>query len=136
MKYPTILLLCALLFGTLVNIAPAEPVIYPLEPPDRSSPRATLKTFLDETNKAVDAFKAGDRDKARSLGERAARCLNLDNDPPALRYVMGFYGVLYLKETLDRIEIPPYEDIPDANAVKADKGASWTVPHTEITIAE
>ncbi|MEW6113429.1 MAG: mechanosensitive ion channel family protein [Thermodesulfobacteriota bacterium] len=127
-------LLCALSFGMAGNIAEAGQAVHPLAPPDTSSPRATLKTFLDETNRAVQAFKRGQRAEARRLGERAARCFNLEKEPPSLRYVIGFYGVLYLKETLDRIEIPPYEEIPDAQAVRTEKLTSWTVPYTEITI--
>ena len=39
-----------------------------------------------------------------------------------------------LIEILDRIEIPPEEAIPDADAVKADNLTHWTIPHTEITL--
>ena len=35
----------------------ADQTVYPLEPPDRSSPRATLQTFLDIMNKAVSHTK-------------------------------------------------------------------------------
>jgi MscS family membrane protein len=109
--------------------------MHPLAPPDTSSPRATLKTFLDNMNDAVKAYKEGQRDNARHLAERAARCLNLEKQPPALRYVLGFYATLYLKETLDRIDLPPYDEIPDAKAVRTEKISVWTIPFTEITIA-
>ena len=36
----------------------ADQSLYPLEPADRSSPRATLQTFLDDMNKAVEEYKA------------------------------------------------------------------------------
>ncbi len=49
---------CLLLLWVSTNIAGAAQAIHPLAPPDRSSPRATLKTFLDSTNKAVEAFNA------------------------------------------------------------------------------
>ena len=107
----------------------------PLEPPDRSSPRATLNTFLSETNQAVASYKGGHRDEALAFLERASRCLNLEKEPPAIRHMMGFYTTLYLKETLDRIEIPPIEEIPDTKAVETEKMTSWTLPYTEITIA-
>ena len=109
--------------------------IHPLAPPDTSSPRATLNTFLTEMNKAVDAHKAGHRDQARALLDRAVRCLNLDAEPPALRPVLGLYAALYLKETLDRIDIPPFDQVPDAKAIETEKLTGWTIPYTEITIA-
>jgi len=135
MRRVVITILSVLVFGLLGNAAAVAQEVHPLEPPDRSSPRATLKTFLDEANKAVQAFKEGRRDEARKLGERATRCLNLEKEPPPLRHVVGFFTALYLKETLDRISIPPYEDIPDRQAVKSEKLTSWTVPYTEITIS-
>ncbi len=135
MRFFMFSIFCVLLFGMLGATADAAQAIHPLEPPDRSSPRATLKTFLDEMNKAVQGFKGGRSDDARALVNRAMLCLNLEKEPPALKHVIGIYAALYLKETLDRIEIPPYEEIPDAKAVKAEKMTSWTVPYTEIAIA-
>jgi len=65
--------------------AEAAQTPHPLAPPDTSSPRATLNTFLNEMNKAVEAYKDGHRDQARAFLDRAVRCLNLDAEPPALR---------------------------------------------------
>lgn len=124
-------LLALCFFGTTAG---ATGQVHPLAPPDTSSPMVTLKTFLDTVNDAVRAYKAGRKDEAVDLAQRAARCLNLEKEPPALRYVLGFYTALYLKETLDRIEIPPYDRIPDAQTVRSDKISSWTIPYTEITI--
>jgi MscS family membrane protein len=39
-----------------------------------------------------------------------------------------------LKEVLDRIELPPATEIPDAEGVAADKLTRWRVPGTEITL--
>lgn len=129
------LIVVALLFLSICgNKAAADPV-HPLAPPDTSSPRATLSTFLNTVNEAVAAYKAGDEDQAVSLAERASRCLNLEEEPPALHYVVGLTSALYLKEVLDRIEIPPYEEIPDAEAIRKGKLKGWTIPYTEITIA-
>ncbi len=127
--------LFALFFGIVTNVGQAALPIHPLAPPDTSSPRATLNTFLDNMNSAVQAYKAGNRKEARSFARRAARCLNLNDEPPALMNVLALYAVLYLKETLDRIEIPPEDQIPDAKEIKSEKISSWTIPFTEITIA-
>lgn len=128
-------MLYLLLIATCPGTAKADQALHPLAPPDTSSPRATLSTFLDETNKAVSAFKNGHRDEALAFLRRSERCLNLEAEPPAIRNVLGFYAALYLKETLDRIDIPPFEQIPDTAAVEAQKLSSWTLPFTEITIA-
>jgi MscS family membrane protein len=126
---------CLLALCFFGNTAGAAKAVHPLAPPDTSRPRATLKTFLENANDAVHAYKAGHKDEAIALAKRAAQCLNLEKEPPALRYVMGFYATLYLKETLDRIEIPPFDEIPDAKTLRTEKASSWTIPFTEITIA-
>ena len=114
--------------------AAAAQAVHPLAPPDTSSPRATLNTFLEEMNKAVSSYKAGHRDQAFDFLNRGVRCLNLDTEAPATRPVLGLYAALYLKETLDRIDFPPLEEIPDAKTAITEKLTSWTVPYTEITI--
>ena len=113
----------------------ADQSLYPLEPADRSSPRATLQTFLDDMNKAVEEYKAYHGGEASNFARRAAQCLDLESKPPAMRDTLGFESVIYLKEILDRIDIPPVDEIPDKKDVKTDKLDSWTIPHTEITIA-
>ena len=128
-------MLCSLILGICGNSADATEALHPLAPPDASSPRATLNTFLDQMNKAVDAYKAGHRKQARAFLNRSVRCLNLDAEPPAIRPVLGLYSSLYLKETLDRIDVPPLEEVPDAKTSETEKLTSWTIPYTEITIA-
>ena len=135
MRLFTLSILCVLLIGVLGNISGAAQVLHPLAPPDRSSPRATLKTFLDSMNKAVEAVKRGHRDEVRSLIEPAIGCLNLEKEAPYLSHVVGFSSALCLKEVLDRIEIPADEDIPDEKTIQTQKISSWTIPYTEITIA-
>ena len=63
--------------------------------------------------------------------------------PPAARFQLGRDGIVYLYEVLSRIELPPEADIPDAaayadagdNKEADEKPVSWTIPHTEITLA-
>ncbi|MGP8284167.1 MAG: mechanosensitive ion channel family protein [Desulfomonilaceae bacterium] len=130
-----ILLLCAAFLGMFGHLAVADRSLHPLQPPDRSSPSATLKTFLDDMNQAVQAYNEGHRDQVVAHVFRAVRCLDLSAEPPAIRQPLGVHAALYLKETLDRIEIPPYDQIPDAEEVQAKKISSWTLPYTEIKIA-
>ncbi|MFH0824572.1 MAG: mechanosensitive ion channel family protein [Pseudomonadota bacterium] len=128
-------LMCLLLLWIFGSAAEATQAEHPLAPPDTSSPRATLKTFLDNMNEAVHAYRSGHREEAVDLAGRASVCLSLEKDPPALRHIMGFRACIYLKETLDRIDIPPDDEIPDAGMVRPHNVAYWTVPFTEITIS-
>jgi MscS family membrane protein len=131
----SVTLSCLLLLWICGSIGATAQAVHPLAPPDTSSPRATLKTFLDSTNSAVEAYKRGNTDEARALMEPAIGCLNLEKDPPEIRHALGMHSAIYLKEVLDRIQLPPDEEIPDEKTVQTQKISSWTIPYTEITIA-
>lgn len=119
--------------------------LYPLKPPDRSSPRATLRTFL-ESGDAVAAFVAGEYMSAptragfsrlRSLARVAVGCLDLSEIPPAARDKLGLHAAMAIYETLSKIEIPPLDQIPDADQLKslaANDPPRWVIPNTEITL--
>ena len=117
----------------LTTSATASTTEHPLGPPDRSSPRATLATFLDSIDRAWDLFSADDPGFQEPF--RSARgCLDLSQIPPLVLQEVSAESALILKEVLDRIEMPVDEEIPDATAVY-DLGLSrWTIPHTEITL--
>ena len=112
-----------------------DQVMNSLAPPDRSSPRATLKTFLDSMNAALEAYKNGRREAAKTLIVPALECLNLEHEPPALKKAVGIDAALYLKEVLDRVTLPPRDDIPDSKAVQTGHVSRWTIPRTEITLS-
>jgi len=145
------LYLCMLLLVMCLPVAGNADARHPLEPLDLSSPRATLNTFLmtgDDYLRLVrdEYWDTPSRQAAARLhemGARAERTLDLSAAPPAARFGMGRDEVIYLYEVLSRIELPPESQIPDASAYadtgidkKSDgKTESWTIPHTEITIA-
>lgn len=129
------ILLVAILFCLHPGALRADQSHYPLEPPDNSSPRATIQTFLDTINKAVKLYRNGERPQATDLATRAALSLDLESTPPAIRGILGFESVIYLKEILDRIELPPLDKIPDKDEVKKSHLTTWTIPHTEINLA-
>jgi len=123
---------------------------HPLEPPDLSSPRATLNTFLTTGDAYLRLLREQYWEtpsratvaRLRALGARAERALDLSQTPPAARFDMGRDEVVYLYEVLSRIELPPAAQIPDAAAYAgaggdetSGKPPSWTIPHTEITLA-
>jgi MscS family membrane protein len=128
------LALCALVSGLSAGIGYADDALFPLEPVDVSSPRATLESFVQDNRKAATAYMSGNLREAKFYVKRLSRCLNLDKELPDLRQAIGFESILYLAEVLHRIEMPPFTDIPDQQAVQDQKITSWTIPHTPITI--
>jgi len=108
----------------------------PLKPPDTSSPRTTLHSFLDNMNRchrilmgahglnaATHGFLTPDSvrymaELAEQYFERSVYCLNLSEVPMAFRRERGYEAALQLKEVLDRIELPPDSLIPDEQAME------------------
>ncbi len=124
-----------LLAGLLVlsaTSAHASPK-HPLEPLDRSSPRATLTSFIESLDRAWDLYSAGDPGY-RSVFRETRDCLDLSDVPPLVFDEASARAALLLKEVLDRIELPPFIEIPDAATVGELGLERWTIPHTEITL--
>jgi len=106
---------------------------HPLQPPDRSSPRATISTFVNSIDQAWELFSANDPDFQGPFRD-ARGCLDLSQIPPLVLHEVSAESTLVLKEVLDRIELPVEDEIPDAAAVKELGISRWTIPHTEITL--
>ena len=138
-------LLATWVFLSAAFIALGQEPANPLQPPDRSSPRAALKTFLDSAD-AVGNFAANDylRSPSRakfqhlnSLVGTVAECLDLSELPPAARNKSGRAAAMYLYETLNRIQLPPFDEIPDAAQLSQPAGTNamrWMIPNTEIVL--
>ncbi len=145
--------LALLVLQTSLTAAPL--VKRPLAPPDTSSPQATLRSFVENVNESYQILMTAYDQYLKEPGpfpstsvreqvkqaeiffERAEGCLNLSKIPPRLKHDVALEGTLLLKGILDRIEVPTYAEIPDAEAVAADEKLSrWTLPHTEIHIVE
>jgi MscS family membrane protein len=143
MQIRPLVLLAAVLVAA--PAAPAEVPERPLQPADRSSPRATLKRFL-ESGEALMQYVADVYVKDQThegfqhllaLGEDALRCLDLDQIAPAARSKSGRAAAIALYSTLTRIPLPPLDEVPDAEQMAARKDAAarrWTIPDTEITL--
>ncbi len=125
------LVVWAILAGTSQGAYPASE--HPLEPPDRSSPRATLTTFLSSADRAWELYSAGDPGSRRVFRD-ARDCLDLSEVPPLVFREVSTETALVLKEILDRIELPPPDQIPDRSAVSDLELTRWTLPHTEILL--
>lgn len=123
-----------LLFHLAVNAAEH----HPLAPPDTTSPRSTLAYFIGRMDRAyqinlINSYKSRE---ARDNILKAARCLDLSHIAPADIQDTSFETALLLKEVLDRLEIPPADKIPDAEAIKSQNRSSWKIPNTRIIIAK
>ncbi len=137
----------ALLLASLTfTMAWAQSPENPLRPPDRSSPRAALKTFLDSTD-AIAAFVANEFlpaptrakfDRLIELSEVPIETLDLSAIPPAARLKGSRAAALSLYEILNRIDLPPLDQIPDADKLPpAPPGGApvkWVIPDTEIAL--
>jgi MscS family membrane protein len=63
--------------------------------------------------------------------------LDLSELPPASRRKGGTAAALALYETLDRIQLPPFDSIPDADPLSPLTGTNstrWVIPNTEIAL--
>ena len=136
-----VLLLKAFLFSPVYATTLSE---YPLEPADTTSPRATLKTFIDNTNAAYhmyveEGYSFENRVRLDAVTTRAMRCLDLSKLPPTRAFSRGREAAALIKEIMDRLTLPPYSSIPDFEEMKALEASGfpqrWRVPHTELIIA-
>lgn len=109
---------------------------FPLRPPSTESPRDTLESFLQKAREAIQLHRSGGSPRAIDhVVADGLRCLDLRELPPAVRAKQGIERALLLLEILDRIELPPIEDVPGIESVEETGLTSWTIPDTEIAIA-
>ena len=140
----TAFLLTALMLVSCIHALDSleKPALRPLAPPDLSSPRATLTSFLQVMKEAHDQWKT-DQDvsdtsniKRRTITGVAQQFFDLQDIAPSVRNNVGRETAVFVKEVHDRVELPPLKDIPDAEMIAA-KSADlkrWTIPQTEISL--
>lgn len=132
-RFSAIMVVALLLMSASVIFA--RDSFYPLEPVALSSPRDTMESFINNTLEAAKAYQREDFGEAKRLAFRSIQCLNLEQELPDLKDIIGFESMLYLIEVLVRLEKPDFNTIPDLKQVKELRITSWTVPHTSITIS-
>lgn len=132
------------LMALTLTVAAQDPE-HPLRPPDRSSPRAALKTFLGDAD-AVGSFlvqeylPAPNRERFQRLvvlANSLLPALDLRQIPPVARAKVGRTKATALYEVLNRIPLPPEAEIPDLAAMGGPGGTNeqrWVIPNTEITL--
>jgi len=131
-------LLAVSLLVHVVSVA-AQSEAHPLAPPDLSSPRATLTNFLALMNDACFHWKAEGRTyenrvQRAAIARLAHQFFDLNDVAPAVRKNVGRETAVFMKEVLDRVGLPPVEQIPDESVVVARGLNRWTIPHTEIRL--
>ena len=139
---------------TNTNAWAAEGPLYPLEPPDTSSPQATMRSYLEAMQAGSESFAslmeryqrepglsfspAAQKEYER-LGHQlnlAGRCFDLQGVSPRLSLKVALDSMLLLKEVLDRLDLPALDSVPDAQAMEERNQDRWRIPHTEIVIAK
>jgi MscS family membrane protein len=58
-------------------------------------------------------------------GSKAAQFLDLSGISPVLRDTIAVERLIQLKEVLDRIELPAFDDIPDREAMARSSAKKW-----------
>jgi len=114
---------------------------HPLDPPDLSSPRATLASFLERADALFAELRSAEGTAAtvprrRRMIDATLSCLDLTGVAPSLRDSKGREAAVCLKEVLDRIPLPVPDEIPDAERAQDDALGRWRLPHTEITVVK
>ena len=109
---------------------------YPLRAADTSSPRDTLRTFLRDFSTGVDAWRTGKpREEIRRPLLRAAETIDFSAIPALGRQSAILIDMALLREILDRVELPQFEDIPgDAEVARDENLTRWVIPNTKIEI--
>lgn len=132
---PGLLLLLALLLPIAVNAA-----MQSLEPPDTSSPRDTLRSFLaltDEVGARLFEYRRSPSpatQRALFLAvENIDELLDLSQIPPAARSEVAIEAFFLLWEVIARVRLPDFEKVPGDD--QAAKISRWRIPHTRIVIA-
>ena len=112
---------------------------------DTSSPRDTLRSFIDACNELHQHITAapGYYDRANpehvAIAERVLDCIDDSELPTFARTDRAGEAAVCLKEILDRVALPPWDQIPDmAEIVTAggrEKLPAYRIPDTRITIS-
>ena len=118
-----------------------EDYVSPLAPPDTSSPRGTLKSFRDNMELAFRDFyeeRFTPLPYAQTAEKRALACLDTSQFPPIRANRLSVEAALLLNDVLGRVTLPPYEEMPDAQAMAdlpPDVPRVWRIPGTDMEIA-
>ena len=109
-----------------------------------SSPRDTLRSFVvacNEINEVIRKERILNRHapKHARLAARVVDCIDISEIPSFARQHRAAEIAVYIKEILDRVPLPEWEEIPDGEAIEEAGGfeqlSVWRIPGTRLTIA-
>lgn len=134
----TCLVLFAATWPLVLHAQQAKTDVNPLLPADTSSPRETLRSFNENMTEAMLAWRNGALIEDYSVpGRRALETFDFSQLAGRGRVTKEVETALFLKEILDRLELPPWDEVPGKDDVeRADIPIKvWTIPGTPIVIA-
>lgn len=123
---------------------------HPLRPVDTSSPRESLRNFITSFDDAyirmrnvmtshmesgrlyLDKDERKQQQEAVAIAKRALYSMDSSGVLPILQNIVPAERALQLKEILDRIDVPAFDDIPDREAMERNAAKKWRLPDTEI----
>ena len=148
-KHQYLVLSIAVLFSIPAQAAEVNP----LRPVDTTSPRATLEGFIQTIDgmyvrfavEVINSYASSgrlylspeehkDQIAALTTALKAGQFLDTSRISPVLRSTVAAERVVELKEILDRIELPPFDQMPDRDAIAKTSAKRWRLPNTEIDI--
>ena len=117
----------------------------PIEPPDTTSPQATLRSFLALTEEAAQRLREYPESpspvtlyRIEQIGDQAGVLFDLSQVAPALQREVTVDTFYSLWEVLARVKLPDLEKVPGETSGgggdQAQQPKRWRVPRTEITI--
>lgn len=134
----TCLLLCLAAWS---NVVFAESQVN-FRPADTSSPRSTLKDFIETSNEIAQYIRDTnyvDRNSEaiRPTVLRLLDCLDQSDLPAFAREIRAAEVAICLKEIIDRADLPSLDEVPGTDEVNAagEILTSWRIPGTRITIS-
>ncbi len=115
----------------------AETLESPLRPADTSSPRATLRSFIEDVAVGISERQQGmaiSTPRGLQAFNRAASMLDFSTTPDSESWSVIAKRVTLLYEILSRITLPPDNAIPGKDDVAQGGLTRWTIPGSKIHI--
>ncbi len=115
---------------------------FQFRPVRTDSPRQTLTTILrlrDNLEQTIltarDVKRRALHERVRLLEEQFSALLGLSSVPRGSRRKIGSETIAFLLDILGRLDLPPMESVPDADAFDDEETpGKWRIPRTPITI--
>jgi MscS family membrane protein len=144
-RMTAVAMICAVIMGMISADQPvfgqddvSADVTNPLRLADTSSPRDTLVSFLEQSEDLVAAWRRdnGFSDDVYVALRGLQETLDFSSTAYGSSSLEQTLRILMLREILDRIDLPPPEDVPGDAEVAAGDLQVWTIPGTRIRIRQ